>query len=383
MTSPTVGINVLSPLVNTAVGSTSTLSVDLSTTAPVSGSANYWNYPSSGTFVDNKGVQGSTLTFSTATLTYVSGSTITFTSATVANLNDTGLAQSGNICSSAGGQLTTSGCNNGTLTSVSVQGPIQGAGTAASPLFTSTATTTSTGSLTATDWNTFNNKISANQSITLSGDASGTGTTAITVTNAASQANIKTITSSLTVTGAGGITSTYGVSAASGAFSTTLSIPNGTNPTVTSAGQIGIDTAAGQLLIYDGAKSQVVASSTHSFTVTISSGIGWNSLKLPIWRAPIVSSVTITEILAESLPANTTVQYQLSIDSFSTVNTLGSSVFSVLFSSASDGGYTTTSFSNAIVLPKASLVLTTPSSNAGAGSPSAMTMTVYYLENKK
>ena len=383
VTSPTVGINVLSPLVNTAVGSTSTLSVDLSTTAPVSGSANYWNYPSSGTFVDNKGVQGSTLTFSTATLTYVSGSTITFTSATVANLNDTGLAQSGNICSSAGGQLTTSGCNNGTLTSVSVQGPIQGAGTAASPLFTSTATTTSTGSLTATDWNTFNNKISANQSITLSGDASGTGTTAITVTNAASQANIKTITSSLTVTGAGGITSTYGVSAASGAFSTTLSIPNGTNPTVTSAGQIGIDTAAGQLLIYDGAKSQVVASSTHSFTVTISSGIGWNSLKLPIWRAPIVSSVTITEILAESLPANTTVQYQLSIDSFSTVNTLGSSVFSVLFSSASDGGYTTTSFSNAIVLPKASLVLTTPSSNAGAGSPSAMTMTVYYLENKK
>ena len=164
-------------------------------------------------------------------------------------------------------------------------------------------------------------------------------------------------------------------------YSSYISIPNGAGKTVSSAGQLAIDTNAGQLVMYDGSSAKVVASSTHSFTVTISSGIGWNSLTLPVWRAPIVSSVTITEILAESLPSNTTVQYQLSIDSFTTVNTLGGSVFSVGYSSASDGGYTTTSFKNNVVVPKGTLVLTTPSSGAGAGTPSAMTLTVYYLEN--
>lgn len=202
------------------------------------------------------------------------------------------------------------------------------------------------------------------QTITLTGDVTGSGTGSFAATAAANQPNIVTLShSSVTVSGA-------------------LSIPNGILPTANAPGEIGIGTAAGQLWMHDGTNTQVVASSTHSFTVTVSSGVGWNSLSLPVWRAPIASSVTITEVLAESLPANTTVQYQLSISTFGQVN-FGSAqnVFSVLYSSAADGGYDT--HLSVIVKPKYSVTMTTPSANAGAGNPAAMTFTVYYLENKQ
>ncbi len=58
------------------------------TYASISGSLNYWQYPSTGTFVDALGVSVSTLTAtSTSTLAYVTISTFTASSGTVTNLN--------------------------------------------------------------------------------------------------------------------------------------------------------------------------------------------------------------------------------------------------------------------------------------------------------
>ena len=318
VTSPTVGINVISPLVAVANSSTMTLSVDLSTTA---------NLSAVGT--------------STASLQ--------------TQINSLGVS-TGSIAASTG--------------------------TIAATVFTLGQSTYSLAQATGTLYTLANGKVNYSSFSATSPINYNSGTGAISFSTVVPQAETFT-GSSVTISGAGGLTAQYGITGGSGTFTSTLSIPNGAGTSVTGAGQLAVNTNAGQLMMYDGTSAKVVASSTHSFTVTISSGVGWNSLTIPVWRAPIVSSVTITEILAESLPANTTVQYQLSIDTFGKVNTLGNNVFGVNPSSASDGGYTTTSFATNVVLPQASLVLTTPSSNAGAGSPSMMTFTVYYLENKQ
>ena len=192
-----------------------------------------------------------------------------------------------------------------------------------------------------------------------------------------------TFTSSITANGNGGVGIQFGVTAATGTFSTGLNIPNGSNPTLSNTGDIGLDTTTGQLLIYDGVSTKVIAQSTHSFTVSISSGIGWNGLAIPVWRAPDNESITITKIIAESLPAGTTVLYQLDYRGVGTINTTGTSLFSVAYSSAPDNSLTTTSFASSDIPTDNTLVLTTPAANAGKGTPTYMTFTAYYLLDRK
>jgi hypothetical protein len=125
----------------------------------------------------------------------------------------------------------------------------------------------------------------------------------------------------------------------------------------------------------------IVGFSTKSFTVTISSGIGFDNIIVPIWKAPDDRSVTITKILAESLPASTTVQYALGESAFGQINTSSSTIFNVAFSSANNTGVTTTTFADSSIAADASLVLYTKTSGAASGTPSYMTVTVYYKEN--
>lgn len=122
---------------------------------------------------------------------------------------------------------------------------------------------------------------------------------------------------------------------------------------------------------------------TQTVTVTISSGTGFNGLSIPVWRAPTNTAVTIVKIMAESLAAGTTVLYQLDSRAFGSVNSAGTSTFSVAFSTANNTGVTTTSFSNAAISAQNSLVLTTPAAGASAGSPTSMTFTIYYNRNSQ
>lgn len=173
---------------------------------------------------------------------------------------------------------------------------------------------------------------------------------------------------SLTVTGAGDggaiftiSGSTYGVVSSTAAIpSTHLLIMNSTNYTLGDGGLI---------------------LSTQTVTVTISSGTGFNGLSIPVWRAPTNTAVTIVKILAESLASGTTVLYQLDSRAFGSINSAGTNTFSVAFSTANNTGVTTTSFSNASISANNSLVLTTPAAAASAGSPTAMTFTLYYNRN--
>lgn len=121
--------------------------------------------------------------------------------------------------------------------------------------------------------------------------------------------------------------------------------------------------------------------STQTVTVTISSGTGFNGLSIPVWRTPTNTAVTVVKILAETLAAGTTVLYQLDERAFGSINSAGSSIFSVAFSTANNTGVTTTSFSDSALATQASLILTTPAAGASAGSPTALTFTIYYNRN--
>lgn len=188
--------------------------------------------------------------------------------------------------------------------------------------------------------------------------------------------------SSITINGAGLRVQTT-LTASSGTFSTALTIPNGASPTVDVTGQIAYDTTDGALVAYNGQVADVIAVATQTVSVTISSGTGWGGLTIPVWRAPTDMAVTVTKIIAESLPAGTTVLYQLNERAFGTVNTSGSDVFSVGYSTAHAQGVTTTAFADTSIAAQSSLVLKTPTTGASAGNPDAMTFTIYYLRNRE
>lgn len=123
-----------------------------------------------------------------------------------------------------------------------------------------------------------------------------------------------------------------------------------------------------------------VLSSSASFTVTIASGTGWDSLALPIFRAPDETSITITKVIAESLPASSTVQYRLEERAKGSVNSTGTNLFAVAESSATDNSTTETSFANAQIAANATIVFCTDTS-AAAGTPGLVTLTVYYKKD--
>lgn len=172
-------------------------------------------------------------------------------------------------------------------------------------------------------------------------------------------------------------------SVSSAAVTTSLTIPTGTNPTVDASGKLGWDTTDGVLVGNDGTGANVIGFSTHSVTVTISSGTGFNGLTIPVWRAPTDMAVSITKILAETLPAGTTVNYQLNERAYGSVNTSGSNLFSVSYSTANDAGVSTSALSDSSIASQASLVFTTPASGASAGSPSLVTLTIYFKRNQE
>ena len=124
-------------------------------------------------------------------------------------------------------------------------------------------------------------------------------------------------------------------------------------------------------------------STTYTYSITITSntgGAGWEGKELPVMPGLYASTITISEIVAVSLPSGTTVLYQLEERPDTALNTTGTDVFTVTDSTANNTGVTTTSFNNDDLAPKSTLVLTTPSSGASSGSPTSMVIKVYWYK---
>lgn len=176
-------------------------------------------------------------------------------------------------------------------------------------------------------------------------------------------------------TSSGGLGVTYGVVAGSVTASTRMNIPNGTSPSLTTQGDIGWDTTSGQLKLYDGGTTKVVALSTRTLSVAISSGTGWDNLAFTL-QSP-QQAITITRIRAYTLTSGTTVVYQL--DERTVPSTAGTDVFSVAYSSANATGVTSTSFSNATIAADSFLTFKTPTASAAGGAPVSIGLFIDYL----
>jgi hypothetical protein len=120
----------------------------------------------------------------------------------------------------------------------------------------------------------------------------------------------------------------------------------------------------------------IVSEATKTWVIIISSGAGWGSLSIPVFTAPDDSGITITKITAQTMPTTSTVTYQLDERAFSSLNSVGSSVFTVTYSSANNTGLTTTSFNDASIAAGSSLILTTPASGSSAGTPAYTIITI-------
>lgn len=218
--------------------------------------------------------------------------------------------------------------------------------------------------------------------VTIQNGAASSAQLLINATDGVSTDGNFTTQSSATVTGAGGLSNTYGLTSGSGTFTTSLTLPNGTNPTVDVVGKIALDTTDNALIVNDGVNANVIAHSTHSFTVTIATA-GWNGQNLVIWRAPNDMAVTINKVLMESLQANTTVLFQLDETNFGSTASAGVDVFTVAYASATNTGNTLLGFTNPGIAATASLVFNTPAAGASSGNPQSMTFTVFYTKNRE
>lgn len=150
--------------------------------------------------------------------------------------------------------------------------------------------------------------------------------------------------------------------------STTLNVPYSVNPDTSSAGKMALDTTADQLVANDGT-AFVLTQATHSWTVSVSSGIGFYGSTMAVACAPPNSGVTITDIRATSLPASTTVYYKLDYRSFGSEGNTGTSIFNTNWSTSTATGNETSVFSNPNVGSGNCVYMIYPSTDMSQGNP--------------
>lgn len=148
---------------------------------------------------------------------------------------------------------------------------------------------------------------------------------------------------------------------------TVLNIPTGANPQIGASGRLGLDTTANQILSNDGTNDFVLTQATHSWTLSISSGIGFYGSTMAFACAPPNSGITLTSLRASSLPTGTTVQYSLDYRSFGSEGNTGSSIVSL--TTANVTGLETLNFTNSTPGSGACVYLILPSTDTSQGNP--------------
>lgn len=118
--------------------------------------------------------------------------------------------------------------------------------------------------------------------------------------------------------------------------------------------------------------------SLKSFTFTIEKGAGWNSLAIPIFRAPRGSAIQIVQanfaVIGSDTPLLT---FNIEERAATTINTAGTDICAADQVADADG-LEVTSFSNASIAAKACLVFTTAAASAESGTVDLITGTIYY-----
>ncbi|MFA9202153.1 MAG: hypothetical protein ACEQSC_01215, partial [Candidatus Nanopelagicaceae bacterium] len=221
---------------------------------------------------------------------------------------------------------------------------------------------------------------SGDQTVTLTGDVTGSGTGSFAATIAsdavtfAKMQNIATTSLLGRATASTGDIEVISLGTNLSYTGTTLSadggiIPNGSSPTLNTAGQIALDTTDNQFLAYISSAVRVLAMPKKSLTFTLDAPT--SSDVFPIIQLPY--NVTLTNVIG-TVYAATSATFQIQSRSSAT---LGSSGTNLLTSSltATTSGANTTSFATATASTGYFLVLV---ASAVSGTPSKLTIEIDY-----
>lgn len=171
---------------------------------------------------------------------------------------------------------------------------------------------------------------------------------------------------------------------------TTLNIGDGTNTkqialsaTAITNNANSISTGTSKATAFIDSNDFKVGQATEPWNISLASSptTGFNSMTFDLGAASLQYGITVRRIDAVSLPSGTTTLFQLDERTLAGVGSAGTNVFSVSYATATSPGVSYTSFSNATLAAGSSLVLTTPSSGAGAGNPSSVRITIWYTKD--
>lgn len=119
------------------------------------------------------------------------------------------------------------------------------------------------------------------------------------------------------------------------------------------------------------------------YITTNSANASWNSLTIPGPVFDFVNNSTITQVLAETMPSGSTVTFALESRNFKALNTTGTNLFNVTYSTANDNGVFISSFTTPPVLQaQGGLVFVTPAAGAAAGNPRYLRLTIFYKKRR-
>jgi hypothetical protein len=116
--------------------------------------------------------------------------------------------------------------------------------------------------------------------------------------------------------------------------------------------------------------------SIKSFTFTIEKGAGWESLAIPIFRAPRGSAIQIIQ-MEVAVIGGTSITFNIEERAATGLNSAGTDIFAADQVADADG-LSVTSFANASIAAKACLVFTTAAAAVESGTVTLITGTIYY-----
>lgn len=157
---------------------------------------------------------------------------------------------------------------------------------------------------------------------------------------------------------------------------TRLGIPNGTNPTVSNAGDVAYDTTLGQWIVHDGSAVVVVGKKVKGFSKRLSGPTGSTTESIAV-VPPSGSGITITKVTATNI-GGTSITFNIQER---VAGSFGSSGTNVMTSSlvSSTSGANTTTFSNASIDAGSLLYFV---ASAVSGTITELNLSIEYTEDR-
>lgn len=157
-----------------------------------------------------------------------------------------------------------------------------------------------------------------------------------------------------------------------------LEIPVGAAPSLPYVGTIALDTTDSSLIARNASEAFSVGFASKSYSVTISSGIGWDSLNIPIFSAPTDRAITIRSVRATTM-AGTSLTFNIDERPYASMASAGTNITASNIVAVTTGTERIV-FSNASIAAGAHLMFVT-STSASSGATEWVHIEIMYSED--